>query len=164
VHWNPSEGEIEYPSELPQMHITNNYRLYFLDYNAQIISLSVYGATIIGVFVLSLAIEMFQFLQWYMVVRKRITANCLNSLVVDLHKDPEEIKLAQRRIRLTVCERITVTLIHFAARALHLLIIYLIIATYNIGYIISNASGMMMGSLVFGLIKDSIVINRVKKE
>jgi len=114
--------------------------------------------------VLSLAIEMFQFLQWYMVVRKRITANCLNSLIVDLHKSPEEINEAQRRIRLTVCERVTVTLIHFAGRALHLLIIYLIIATYNIGYIISNAAGMMMGSLVFGLIKDSIVINRVKKE
>jgi 23S rRNA A1618 N6-methylase RlmF len=50
------------------------------------------------------------------------------------------------------------------ARALHLLVIYLIIATYNIGYIMCNASGMMLGSLVFGLIKDSIVINRIKKE
>ena len=99
-----------------------------------------------------------------MVVRKRITANCLNSLIVDLHKSPEEIKQEQRKIRLTVCERITVTLIHFCGRALHLLIIYLIMATYNIGYIMCNAAGMMMGSLVFGLIKDSIVINRVKKE
>lgn len=37
-------------------------------------------------------------------------------------------------------------------------------ATYNIGYIICNAAGMMMGSLVFGLIKDSIVIKRIKDE
>ncbi len=28
----------------------------------------------------------------------------------------------------------------------------------------SHAAGMMMGNLVFGLIKDSIVITRVKKE
>jgi hypothetical protein len=37
-------------------------------------------------------------------------------------------------------------------------------STYNIGYIMSHAAGMMMGNLVFGLIKDSIVITRVKKE
>jgi 2-phosphoglycerate kinase len=37
-------------------------------------------------------------------------------------------------------------------------------ATYNIGYIVGHAAGMMMGNLVFGLIKDSIVITRVKKE
>ena len=37
-------------------------------------------------------------------------------------------------------------------------------ATYNIGYILGHAAGMMMGNLVFGLIKDSIVITRVKKE
>jgi hypothetical protein len=37
-------------------------------------------------------------------------------------------------------------------------------ATYNIGYILSHAAGMMMGNLIFGLIKDSIVITRVKKE
>ena len=37
-------------------------------------------------------------------------------------------------------------------------------ATYNIGYVVAHAAGMMMGNLVFGLIKDSIVITRVKKE
>lgn len=63
-----------------------------------------------------------------------------------------------------MCERIVVTFIHFFAKALHLLIIYLIMSTYNIGYIMSHAAGMMMGNLVFGLIKDSIVITRVKKE
>lgn len=113
---------------------------------------------------LSLFIEMFQFLKWYMVVRKRITANCLNSLIVDLHKDPAEIKREQHKIRLSVCERIFVIFLHFLAKVLHLLIIYLIMATYNIGYIVSNAAGMMMGNLVFGLIKDSIVIKRVKRE
>lgn len=46
----------------------------------------------IGVFVLSLVIEMLHFIKWYAVVRKRITANCLVSLVVDLHKDQNEIK------------------------------------------------------------------------
>ena len=118
----------------------------------------------IGVFVISLCIEMLHFIKWYAIVRKRITANCLVSLVLDLHKDREEIKAAQRKIRLSVCERITVTLIHFYAKALHLLVIYLIMGTYNIGYILASASGMMMGNLIFGLIKDSIVITRVKKE
>jgi hypothetical protein len=37
-------------------------------------------------------------------------------------------------------------------------------ATYNIGYIVGSSAGYMMGNLVFGLIKDSIVITRVKKE
>jgi len=60
--------------------------------------------------------------------------------------------------------RIVVTLLHFFAKAIHLLIIYLIMATYNIGYIVISAAGMMMGNLIFGLIKDSIVINRIKKE
>lgn len=63
---------------------------------------------------------------------------------------------------MTVCERIVVTIIHFMGKALHLIIIYLIMATYNIGYIIDTAAGMMMGNLVFGLIKDTMVINRVK--
>ncbi len=107
---------------------------------------------------------MLQFIKWYMTVRKRITTNCLISLVVDLHKNQDEVKQAQRKLRLNVCERIVVTFIHFFAKALHLLIIYLIMATYNIGYIMSHAAGMMMGNLVFGLIKDSIVITRVKKE
>jgi hypothetical protein len=74
------------------------------------------------------------------------------------------VKLAERKLRLNVCERIVVTFVHFFAKALHLLIIYLIMSTYNIGYIVSHAAGMMMGNLVFGLIKDSIVITRVKKE
>lgn len=86
------------------------------------------------------------------------------SLIVDLHKDQEQIKEELVKIRLTVCERIIVTFIHFGAKAIHLLIIYLIMATYNIGYIMINASGLMMGNLIFGLIKDSIVINRVKRE
>ena len=37
-------------------------------------------------------------------------------------------------------------------------------ATYNIGYIVISSAGMMMGNLVFGLIKDSIVFRRVKAE
>jgi hypothetical protein len=146
------------------MVVTNNYRLFFLAYESQIESLSVYGATVIGVFMLSLVIEMLHFLKWYAIVRKRITANCLVSLVVDLHKDQDEIREGLEKIRLTVCERIIVTFIHFFAKAIHLLIIYLIMATYNIGYIMISASGMMMGNLVFGLLKDSIVINRVKRE
>lgn len=56
------------------------------------------------------------------------------------------------------------TFIHFFAKALHLLIIYLIMATYNIGYIVISAAGQMVGNLIFGLLKDSIVINRVKRE
>lgn len=113
---------------------------------------------------LSLVIEMLHFIKWYMTVRKRITTNCLISLIVDLHKNQEEVKHAERKLRLNVCERIVVTFVHFFAKALHLLIIYLIMSTYNIGYIVSHAAGMMMGNLVFGLIKDSIVITRVKKE
>jgi uncharacterized membrane protein YqjE len=107
---------------------------------------------------------MLHFIKWYMTVRKRITTNCLISLIVDLHKNQEEVKHAERKLRLNVCERIVVTFVHFFAKALHLLIIYLIMSTYNIGYIVSHAAGMMMGNLVFGLIKDSIVITRVKKE
>ena len=157
-------GELNFPERLPQLEVTNNYNLYFLNYRSQITSLSVYGASIIGIFVLSLAIEMLSFLKWYMIVRKRITSNCLNSLVLDLHKDEMTVKAEQRKIRLTVCERIVVTIIHFMGKALHLIIIYLIMATYNIGYIIDTSAGMMMGNLVFGLIKDTMVINRVKQE
>ena len=113
---------------------------------------------------LSLVIEMLHFFKWYLTVRKRITTNCLISLIVDLHKNQEEVDHAQRKLRLNVCERIVITFVHFLAKALHLLIIYLVMATYNIGYILSHAAGMMMGNLIFGLIKDSIVITRVKKE
>ena len=49
-------------------------------------------------------------------------------------------------------------------KALHFFVLYLIMATYNIGYIVGSAAGYMLGNLVFGLIKDSIVITRVKKE
>lgn len=107
---------------------------------------------------------MLHFIKWFMIVRKRITTNCLISLVVDLHKDQSEAKAEQRKLRLSVCERIVVTFVHFLAKALHFVIIYIIMSTYNIGYIMSASSGYMMGNLVFGLIKDSIVITRVKKE
>jgi len=159
-----SKGELQFPSMLPQMTVTNNYHLYFISQLSPIISLSVYGATIIGIFVLSLAIEMLHYIKWYMIVRKRITANCLHSLILDLHKDETTAKEELRRIRLGVCERIVVTLIHFAIKALHLLITMLIMSSYNIGYILDTAAGMMMGNLVFGLIKDTVVINRVKQE
>ncbi len=99
-----------------------------------------------------------------MTVRKRITSNCLNSLILDLHKDEATAKEELRKIRLTVCERIVVTIIHFMIKAIHLLITMLIMSSYNIGYILDTAAGMMMGNLVFGLIKDTVVINRVKKE
>ena len=65
-------------------------------------------------------------------------------------------------MRLTVIERILVIFLHFVIRALSLLIIVLIIGTYNIGYIIIACTGMMIGNLIFGLIQDSIVIRRVK--
>jgi membrane protein YqaA with SNARE-associated domain len=54
--------------------------------------------------------------------------------------------------------------VHFLSKALHFFVLYLIMATYNIGYIVGSSAGYMMGNLVFGLIKDSIVITRVKKE
>jgi len=72
--------------------------------------------------------------------------------------------MAQRKIRLSVCERIVVTIVHFLGKALHFFVLYLIMATYNIGYIVGSAAGYMMGNLIFGLIKDSIVISRVKNE
>ena len=96
-----------------------------------------------------------------MISRKRITSNCLNSLI-DLHKDRETVKKEQRKIRLNMCERVVVTIFHFIIKALNLLIIVLIIATYNIGYIMIASVGFMMGNLIFGLIKDSIVIKRIK--
>ena len=113
---------------------------------------------------LGIIVEMLSFLKWYMTVRKRITTNCLLSLVVNLHKDQEEIKKAERKIRLRVIERIFVTFIHFLAKAMHFFVLYLIMSTYNIGYIVGSSAGYMMGNLVFGLIKDSIVISRVKAE
>ncbi len=67
-------------------------------------------------------------------------------------------------IRLSVIERIVISFIHFLTKAIHFLVLYLIMATYNIGYIVGSAAGYMMGNLVFGLIKDSIVITRVKRE
>ena len=57
-----------------------------------------------------------------------------------------------------------VSLLHFLIKALNLLIIIVIMQTYNIGYIIISSVGFSLGSLLFGLIKDSIVIRRVKKE
>jgi hypothetical protein len=144
--------------------VTNNYHLFFLDYNAQLTSLAIYGGSVIGVLLLGIIVEMLQFIKWYLIVRKRITTNCLISLVVDLHKDQQEVKQMQRKIRLSVCERIIVTLVHFLSKGLHFFVLYLIMATYNIGYIVGSSAGYMMGNLVFGLIKDSIVITRVKKE
>jgi hypothetical protein len=41
---------------------------------------------------LGIIVEMLQFIKWYLIVRKRITTNCLISLVVDLHKDQQEVK------------------------------------------------------------------------
>lgn len=112
---------------------------------------------------MAMFVEMLQFLKWYIITRKRITSNCLNSLV-DLNKDKETFKKEQRKIRLNVCERIIVTFTHFIIKAFNLLIIIIIMQTYNIGYIIISSVGFALGNLLFGLIKDSIVIRKVKRE
>jgi len=52
---------------------------------------SIYGASVIGVLLLALIVELLSFLKWFMITRKRITSNCLNSLV-DLNKDQEQFK------------------------------------------------------------------------
>lgn len=128
-----------------------------------ILSTSVYGATVIGILVMALVVEMLQFCKWFMITRKRITSNCLNSLV-DLNKDKVQFKKEQRKIRLNVLERIWVTFLHFLIRAMNLLIIILIMQTYNIGFILVATLGFGIGHLIFGLIMDSIVIRKVKKE
>jgi hypothetical protein len=81
-----------------------------------------------------------------------------------MHKERSQVKKDQRKMRLTMCERVIVIIIHFVLKALNLLIIVLIMSTYNIGYIMISCAGMMVGNLVFGLIQDSIVIKRVKRE
>jgi len=139
------------------MHITLNQELFFVTENTMIITTSLYGATVFGILLLSLIVELLSFLKWYMTVRKRITSNCLNSLV-DLNKDQKQFKIEQRKIRLKVIERIFVTFLHFLIRAMNLFIIVIIMETYNIGYIIVVSFGFGIGHLIFGLIRDSIVI------
>jgi len=77
---------------------------------------------------------------------------------VDLNKDQKQFKIEQRKIRLKVIERIFVTFLHFLIRAMNLFIIVIIMETYNIGYIIVVSFGFGIGHLIFGLIRDSIVI------
>eukprot|EP00347_Sterkiella_histriomuscorum_P023424 403334693 len=145
------------------MYISGNPKNYFLLESDPILKQSYYGASIIGFLVMCLLLELLHFLKWYMLVRKRITSNCLNSLV-DLNKDKEQFRKEQRKIRLKVIERIVVTFIHFLIKAINLLIIIVIMQTYNAGYIVVSCVGQALGNLLFGLIKDSIVIRRVKKE
>ena len=157
------EGDYYFPETLPQMYISANFKNFFLSDISYILRSSYYGASVIGVLVMALVLELLHFTKWYMIVRKRITSNCLNSLI-DLNKDKEQFKKEQRKIRLKVIEKMTVSLLHFLIKALNLIIIIIIMATYNIGYIIAACIGMFLGNLLFGLIKDSIVIRRIKKE
>ena len=83
--------ELIFPLTLPQQTVTNNYYLFFISYDTPITSLSIYGGSVIGVLLLGIIVEMLHFIKWYMIVRKRITTNCLLSLVVDLHKDTDKV-------------------------------------------------------------------------
>ncbi|CDW80847.1 ctr domain containing protein [Stylonychia lemnae] len=157
------QGDYYFPQELPQMYISSNHKNFFLTEAGTILKTSYYGASIIGMLVLSMFVEFLSFAKWYMITRKRITSTCLNSLV-DLNKDKEQLKKEQHKIRLKVIERIIVTILHFLIKALNLLIIIVIMQTFNIGYIIISSVGFGLGHLLFGLIKDSIVIRKVKSE
>ena len=57
-----------------------------------------------------------------------------------------------------------VTFLYLIIRAVNLLIVVIIMQTYNIGYIIISCVGFGIGHLIFGLIRDSIVIRKIKKE
>ena len=49
-------------------------------------------------------------------------------------------------------ERIFVTFLQFMYKGLNLLIIIIIMETYNIGYILVASFGLAIGNLIFGLI------------
>ena len=85
------DGSYYFPEELPQMFINSNSNLFFLSDYKPIVNSSLYGASILGILLLSLASEMLSFLKWFLITRKRITSNCLNSLV-DLNKDQVQFK------------------------------------------------------------------------
>ena len=108
-------------------------------------------------------LEFFNFSKWFLVSRKRITSNCLVGLV-EFDKDIKQRKKELRKIRLKVIEKVIVILLQFLIKALTFLFAVLIMQTYNLGYLFAICFGMMIGNLVFGLIQDTIVIKKVKRE
>lgn len=122
-----------------------------------------FGASAIGIMIVAFILEFFQFLKWYVSSRKRITSNCLVNLV-EVNKDVKQRKKELKKIRLNVFERILIIVLQFLIKAITFLLACLIMQTYNMGYIILISIGLMIGNLIFGLVQDTIVIRKIKRE
>ena len=58
----------------------------------------------------------------------------------------------------------TITLLHFITKFLSFLLIAVVMQTYNIACILVIIIARTLGNLVFGMLQDTIVIRKVRRE
>mmetsp|Transcript_2885 Transcript_2885/g.2711 ORF Transcript_2885/g.2711 Transcript_2885/m.2711 type:complete len:99 (-) Transcript_2885:51-347(-) len=61
-------------------------------------------------------------------------------------------------------EKLLVIFMHFVVNALSLLCVIILMQTYNVGYMMMMCFGFTTGHLIFGLVQDTIVIKKIKRE
>lgn len=76
-----SSINITFPTYTTQMYITSNPLVYFFVPAWEFSDARLYGATIAGIILICIFLEFLGFLKWFMITRKRITANSLAALI-----------------------------------------------------------------------------------
>ena len=155
--------DIEFEKVLPHMYLNQGSVLYFWSTSFLIGDKGVFGATIAGVIILCFVLEFVNFGKWYFTTRKRITANSLKSLI-QINKSAGEQKQEMKKFHLGPCGRAGVTFLNFISKFLVFLTIVLVMGTYNLAFLLVICFSRTIANLMFGLIQDTIVVKKIKKE
>lgn len=121
---------------------------------------------------LGFAGELARFMKWYIVIRKRVTNNCLQPMLknvkslTEIDGDEASARLDHLdEFELTVIEKMLVTIFFFANRGVQLICAIQVMLAYHTAMIVAISLGMAIGNFIFaGLVQDQVLINRIRRE
>lgn len=113
--------------------------------------------------------EGIKFLKWYIAIRKRVTTNCMQSLIKN-YKDIASVEKSDRMdhhkdFDLSLKERAIVSILFFCHRFCQLMVAAQIMISFHFDILFAACLGTASGNFIFsGLVADQVLINRIKRE
>jgi len=140
-----------------QFVIQEAYNLYFLSREWKVDSAAGFSLTCIFVVSLTVFVEFAKFMKWYVVSNKKITANCKLSLI-------NTDKQSQQSLELGFVSKTIAVLLDLATKGGNLLLVFIVLMTYNLMLLVLICFTHGLCSLFFGIKQDNIVIRILKQE
>lgn len=105
---------------------------------------------------LGFSAELLRFMKWYIVIRKRVTNNCLQPMLknvkslTDIDGDEESARLDHLdEFELTVIEKVLVTFFFVSNRGVQLICAIQVMLSYHIAMLVAISGGMAAGNFIF---------------